>query len=128
MRQYKTPSKWYTYKKYLHRRCFCVGKNVYSSEVKWAVVKDKLSGELSTKEIMEKHGIKNKSQVETWMRWYRSKEIYRFDQPIGKQYTFGHGPEITSEDDKRERQLSHLKMENEILKKYMELERELKKK
>ena len=105
-----------------------MGKNVYSSEVKWAVVKDKLSGELSTKEIMEKHGIKNKSQVETWMRWYRSKEIYRFDQPIGKQYTFGHGPEITSKDDKRERQLSHLKMENEILKKYMELERELKKK
>ena len=52
-----------------------MGKNVYSSEVKWAVVKDKLSGELSTKEIMEKHGIKNKSQVETWMRWYRSNEI-----------------------------------------------------
>jgi len=105
-----------------------MGKNVYSSEVKWAVVKDKLSGKLTTREIMEKHGIKNKSQVETWMRWYRSNEIYRFDQPIGKQYTFGHGPEINSEDDKRERQLSHLKMENEILKKYMEIERGLKKK
>ncbi len=26
-----------------------MGKNVYSSEVKWAVVKDKLSGELTTK-------------------------------------------------------------------------------
>ncbi|MDV6379488.1 IS3 family transposase [Sporosarcina sp. GW1-11] len=94
-----------------------MGKNVYSSEVKWAVVKDKLSGELTTKEIMEKHGIKNKSQIETWMRWYRANEIYRFDQPIGKQYTFGHGPELSSEGDKKERQISHLKMENEILKK-----------
>ncbi|WP_155979537.1 IS3 family transposase [Sporosarcina ureae] len=94
-----------------------MGKNVYSSEVKWAVVKDKLSGELTTNEIMEKHGIKNKSQVETWMRWYRANEMYRFDQPIGKQYTFGHGPELSSEADKKERQLSHLKMENEILKK-----------
>ncbi|WP_438297040.1 IS3 family transposase [Sporosarcina sp. FA15] len=94
-----------------------MGKNVYSSEVKWAVVKDKLSGELTTNEIMEKHGIKNKSQVETWMKWYRANEIYRFDQPIGKQYTFGHGPELASEDDKRERQLSHLKMENENLEK-----------
>ncbi|MDW2886246.1 IS3 family transposase [Exiguobacterium artemiae] len=94
-----------------------MGKNVYSSEVKWAVVKEKLSGELTTKEIMEKYGIKNKSQVETWMRWYRSNELYRFDQPIGKQYTYGHGPDSASEDDKRERQMSHLKMENEILKK-----------
>jgi len=105
-----------------------MGKNVYSSEVKWAVVKDKLSGELTTKEIMEKHGIKNESQIKTWMKWYRANEIYRFDQPIGKQYTFGHGPDFTSEDDKRERQLSHLKIENEILKKYMEIEKELKKK
>ena len=104
------------------------GKNVYSSEVKWAVFKDKLSCELTTKEIMEKHGIKNKSQVEAWMRWYHTNEIYRFDQPNGKQYTFGHGPEFASESDKQARQLDHLKMENEILKKYMEIEKELKKK
>ncbi len=128
MRQYKTPSKWYTFKKYLHRRCFCMGKNVYSSEVKWAVVKDKLSGEFTNEEIMKKYGIKNNSQIKTWMRWFRNNEFYRFDQPIGKQYTYGLGPDLTSEDDKRERQLSHLKMENEILKKYMEIERELKKK
>lgn len=105
-----------------------MGKNVYSSEVKWAVVKDKLNGKLTTREIMEKYGIKNESQIKTWMRWYRSNEHYRFDQPIGKQYTYGHGPDSASEDDKRERQMSHLKMENEILKKYMEIERELRKK
>ena len=105
-----------------------MGKNVYSGEVKWAVVKDKLSDELTNQEIMNKHGIKNVSQIKTWLKWYHKNEIFRFDQPIGKQYTFGHGPEFASEDVKRERQLSHMRMENEILKKYMEIERELKKK
>ncbi|WP_391202224.1 IS3 family transposase [Psychrobacillus sp. L4] len=94
-----------------------MGKNVYSSEIKWAVVKDKMSGHLTTKEIMEKYGIKNKSQIETWMRWYRANEIHRFDQPIGKQYSFGHGPEFKSEEEKKDTQMNHLKMENEILKK-----------
>jgi len=42
-----------------------MGKNVYSSEVKWAVVKDKLNGKLTTKKIMEKYGIKNESQIKT---------------------------------------------------------------
>src|SRR5690625_5684233 len=92
-----------------------MAKNMYSSEVKWAVVKDKLSGKLTTREIMEKYNIKNKSQVTTWMRWYRNNEVYRFDQPIGKQYTFGHGPVFTSKDEKRDQQISSLKMENEIL-------------
>lgn len=104
-----------------------MGKNVYSSETKWAVVKDKMSGLLTTKEIMEKHGIKNVSQIKTWMKWYRENEIHRFDQPIGKQYSYGHGPEFTSDDEKKDNQISHLKMENEILKKYMEMVKELKK-
>jgi transposase len=38
-----------------------MGKNVYTSEIKWAVVKEKMSGQLTTKEIMVKYGIKNKS-------------------------------------------------------------------
>ncbi|MFC3899600.1 hypothetical protein [Aliicoccus persicus] len=45
-----------------------MGKNVYSSETKWAVVKAKMAGELTTNEIMEKYGIKNKSQIATWVR------------------------------------------------------------
>lgn len=90
-----------------------MGKNVYSSGVKWAIVKDKLSAELTTKKIMPKDGIKNRSQIETWTKWYRSNELYRFDQPIRKQYTYGHGPDFPSEDDKRERQMSHLKMKIE---------------
>jgi transposase len=101
-----------------------VGKNVYTSEIKWAVVRDKLEGKLTTREIMDKYQIKNDSQIKTWMRWYRNGEIYRFDQPIGKQYTFGHGPELSSEDDRIKNQFTHMKMENEILKKYMAMRRE----
>lgn len=102
-----------------------MGKNVYSSEIKWAVVKAKMSGELTTAEIMEKYGIKNKSQISVWMKWYQQGDIYRFDQPIGKQYTYGHGPADQSEDDRKNRQIEHLKIENDILKKYMEIKKEL---
>ncbi|KIL44260.1 hypothetical protein [Jeotgalibacillus soli] len=75
---------------------------------------------------MEKYGIINKTQIDTWIRWFRSNEIHRFDQPIGKQYSYGHGPEYASESEKKDRQNAHLKMENEILKKYLELSKELK--
>jgi len=64
---------------------------------------------------MVKYDIKYKSQVETWVRWYKKGEIYRFDQLIGKQYSFGHGPEFGSEDERTSNQVNHLKMENEIL-------------
>lgn len=97
----------------------------YSSDVKWAVVKEKLAGELTTKEIMEKYGIKNKSQVETWIRWYKNNELYRFDQPVGKQYTYGYGPEGKSEQEIKDRKMMHLETENEILKKFMEIAKEL---
>ncbi len=101
-----------------------MGKNVYSSETKWAVVKDKMEGKRTNREIMEKYGIKNSSQIKTWMKWYRNGEVYRFDQPIGKQYTFGHGPEHASENERMNNQMTQLKMENEILKKYLELKKE----
>ncbi|MCL6573647.1 MAG: hypothetical protein K6T88_18520 [Bacillus sp. (in: Bacteria)] len=38
-----------------------MGKNVYTSDVKWSVVGEKLEGKLTTKEIMEKYTIKNKA-------------------------------------------------------------------
>ncbi|MFE8700051.1 IS3 family transposase [Cytobacillus sp. FJAT-54145] len=94
-----------------------MGKNVYSSDTKWAVVKDKMSGQFTNEEIIKKYGIKNVSQIKTWMKWYRENQIHRFDQPIGKQYSYGHGPDSQSEDVKKEHQITHLKMENEILKK-----------
>lgn len=114
--------------KVLIRRCFCMGKNVYSKEVKWQVVKDKMSGQLTNQEIMEKYGIKNVSQIKTWMKWYRENQVHRFDQPIGKQYSYGHGTDRLSEDEKKDRRINHLQQENDILKKYLEIEKELKKK
>ncbi|EOR20722.1 transposase [Niallia nealsonii AAU1] len=105
-----------------------MGKNVYSNEVKWAVVRDKMSGQFTNQEIMQKHGIKNVSQIKTWMKWYRENQVHRFDQPIGKQYSYGYGPDGSSDEEKKERQMNHLKQENEILKKYLEIEKELKKK
>ncbi|MBT2697592.1 transposase [Bacillus sp. ISL-40] len=54
-----------------------MGKNVYSGETKWAVVKDKIEGKLTNREIMDKYGIINISQIKTWMRWYKSGEMHR---------------------------------------------------
>lgn len=105
-----------------------MGKNRYSSEVKWAVVKAKMSGEMTNQELMDKYQIKNVTQIKTWMKWYRNGEIHRFDQPLGKQYSYGLGPEDQTADERKDRQIDHLKMENAILKKYMEIEKELKKK
>ncbi|QKS71614.1 IS3 family transposase [Paenalkalicoccus suaedae] len=93
-----------------------MGKNVYSNEVKWAVVKEKMSGQLTNREIMDKYEVKNVSQIKTWMKWYRENQIHRFDQPIGKQYTYGLGPEDSSVE-KNDRKMKHLTQENEILKK-----------
>jgi transposase len=76
-----------------------------------------MSGQFTNEEIMKKYGIKNVSQIKRWMKWYRENLVYRFNQPIGKQYTYGHGPDIQSDEEKKERQITHLKMENEILKK-----------
>ncbi|WP_442859338.1 MULTISPECIES: hypothetical protein [Bacillus] len=42
---------------------------------------------------MDQLGIKNKTQVKTWMKWYHNGETYRFHQPVGKQYSYGKGPE-----------------------------------
>jgi transposase len=88
-------------------------------------VKGRLAGNLTTKEIMEKYNIKNKSQITTWMKWYRNNEFHRFDQPVGKQYTYGHGPKGNSEQEIKDRKMMQLEMENDILKKFMELAKEL---
>ena len=65
-----------------------MGKNVYSSDVKWAVVKAKIAGELTTQEIMEKYGIKNSPRFPHGSGGI-DRELYRLDPPIGKQYTYG---------------------------------------
>ena len=61
----------------------------YSVETKYKAVEMKIAG-FSTKEIMKELNIKNRTQVETWWRWYRNEESYRFSQHVGKQYTYGY--------------------------------------
>lgn len=76
---------------------------------------------------MEKYGIKNKSQIETWLRWYRANEfIGSINQSVNNIH-LDMVLNFASESEKKDRQNSHIKMENEILKKYLETLKELEK-
>ncbi|SDL98415.1 hypothetical protein SAMN05443253_101374 [Bacillus sp. OK048] len=94
----------------------------YPVEVKMKAIKMRLTKVL-VKEVMEELNIRNKTQLKTWMRWYRNGEIHRLHQPVGKQYTFGKGPEFDSETAKLQAENRYLKQQIEVLKMYAELER-----
>ncbi|WHZ05708.1 helix-turn-helix domain-containing protein [Neobacillus sp. YX16] len=101
-----------------------MGKKIaYSEEVKRAVVEMKLSGEYSNREIMDKFGITNVTQVKRWVKWYCEGQQYRLAQGIGKQYSYGKGAEELSENEQLKRENEFLKAQLEILKKYQEIER-----
>ena len=91
-------------------------KKVYSVETKLACIEMKKVAK-SNKVIMDTLGIKNVSQVKTWWRWYQNDELYRFYQPVGKQYTYGKGMKQLSE-------VEQLRLQVELLKKYLILVRE----
>lgn len=78
---------------------------------------------IPVKTIMEELGIKNKTQIETRWRWYRNGENHRLVQPVGKQYSYGKGPENQSKEQQLKNENKFLKMHIEVLKKYKELER-----
>lgn len=94
----------------------------YPAEIKWKVVEMKNDG-YTNKFIMEELGIKDKSQIKTWMRWYRNNETHRFEQPVGKQYRFGKGQAELSELEAVKLKNRQLETQLEILKKQRELER-----
>lgn len=96
----------------------------YPVEIKQKAVEMKLAG-VPVKEIMNELNIKNKTQVDTWVRWYKSGEVHRFEQPVGKQYAYGKGPTYSSELEKLQAENRFLRQQNEVLKKYKELERKL---
>jgi transposase len=98
-------------------------KTFYPEEIKKEVIRLKLAGELTNKEIMEMYGIKNKTQIKTWMRWYRKGEEHRLAQPIGKQYAFGKGPDDETELSQLRRKVKYYEMRDEIMGKYQEAER-----
>lgn len=91
---------------------------MYDSAIKWKAVEFKKQG-IKTRDIMSILNIKNRTQVDTWWRWYRKGETHRFEQPLGKQYSFGKGPIELNELDTANQKIKYLKMELDILKKIL---------
>jgi len=94
----------------------------YPVEVKMKAIEMRLAG-VPVKEVMAELNIRNYTQLKTWMRWYKNGELHRLEQPVGKQYTFGKGPEYENETAKLQMENRYLKQQVEVLKKYAELER-----
>lgn len=100
-----------------------MGKRVhYPAEIKWKAVQMKKEG-FTNREIMETLGIKNVSQIKTWMKWYRTNQTHRFAQPVGKQYSYGKGPGELTELEQKDLQIRHLKAKVAVLEKLMEIQR-----
>jgi len=59
----------------------------YPEEVKREVIRLKLEGQTSNQELMKQFGIKNESQIKTWVQWYKQGAFHRLAQPPGSQYT-----------------------------------------
>lgn len=94
----------------------------YSLETKLEAIKLKEEG-YSVKEIQELLNIKSKSQVYTWWYWHRDGETHRLSQPIGKQYSYGHGPEESTPEENLIRRNEILENQVKVLKKYKKMER-----
>lgn len=94
----------------------------YPVAVKMQAIEMRLAG-VPVKEVMERLGIRNVTQLKVWMKWYREGELHRLEQPVGKQYSFGKGPEYTSELEKVKAENRFLKQQLDVLKKYKDLER-----
>ncbi|TKH40080.1 hypothetical protein C1I59_00980 [Paenibacillus polymyxa] len=62
----------------------------YPLEIMMKAIEMRLAG-VPVKEVMEQLVIRNKTQLKTWMRWYRKGEVHRLEQPVGKQYSYGKG-------------------------------------
>ncbi len=58
---------------------------VYPYELKLSVVKDRLEGGLSVRDVMIKHGVPSESSVKTWCRQYREQGPEALiDRPRGR--------------------------------------------
>ncbi|MFJ9291019.1 IS3 family transposase [Bacillus halotolerans] len=96
----------------------------YPIEVKQKAVEMRLAG-VPMKEIMQELNIKNKTQVQTWVRWHKAGDTHRFEQPVGKQYTYGKGPEYASELEKLQAENRYLRQQNEVFKKVQRIGKEV---
>ncbi|MEK4380291.1 IS3 family transposase [Bacillus sp. FSL R5-0434] len=96
----------------------------YPIEVKQKAVEMRLAG-VPMKAIMQELNIKNKTQVQTWVRWHKAGDTHRFEQPVGKQYTYGKGPEYSSELEKLQAENRYLRQQNEVFKKVQRIGKEV---
>lgn len=80
----------------------------YPAEIKRKAIEMKEAG-YTNHTIMETLGIKNKSQLKRGMKWYRMGQTHRFEQPVGKQYSYGKGLKERDE-------LEQLRLENKRFK------------
>lgn len=94
----------------------------YPAEIKWKAIEMKKAG-YSNRIIMDQLGIKNVSQIKTWMKWHRTNQTYRFEQPVGKQYSYGKGARELNEVEQLRLENEHLKAQLLIWGKYLEIER-----
>lgn len=94
----------------------------YPLEVKMKAIEMRLAG-IPVKEVMDQLNIRNRSQVKAWMKWDRSGELNRLEQPVGKQYSCGKGPEYATELEKVKAENRFLKQQVDLLKKFKEMER-----
>lgn len=107
---------------------FVMGTRVsYPIEIKMKAIEMRLQG-VSSRIIMEELNIVNESQIWAWMRWYKKGELHRLEQPVGKQYAFGKGPNFTSETEKLQTEIRFLKQQLDVLKKFSAWERRWKEK
>jgi len=94
----------------------------YPVEIKMKAIEMRLQG-VPMKVVLEELNIRNDSQVETWMKWYRNGELHRLEQPVGKQYSYGKGVEYSSELEKLRAEIRFLKQQLDVLKKFKAWER-----
>lgn len=78
--------------------------------VKLKAVEMKLAG-IPVKEIMKEFNVKSETQVYIWYYWHRDCEFYRFNQPIGKKYIYGHDPDEVQNTSDKDR-IKQLEMQN----------------
>lgn len=99
-----------------------VKRITHSYDTKLTVIEMKKQG-YSSKYIQSELGIKNVTQIKTWWRWYINGEMHRLQQPVGKQYSFGKGPEGSTTEETLKIQNKALMQQVTLLKKYIEKER-----
>ncbi|PTJ71832.1 hypothetical protein [Staphylococcus kloosii] len=97
-------------------------RTAYSLEIKNKAIKMKIEG-YSNKEIIDELNVRNKTQIETWWKWYRNGENHRFHQQVETQNSYDKGHEKLNREDKLKLKIRRQQAEIDILKKYKELER-----